>query len=313
MEEKSKGGIIQQNTQVQVQTNPIFEQKDKVITTTTKITYNTTVSGGNPFLQGSQESNAANPFFKKPNEEPSSSGNEQSMNPFLSRINNQPTTNNPFLPATQQNQSNNPFLRQNNDSSQNQQKETGAQNPFLKMTENKTTLLQRLKKSMANHLVIGAIAGVSYFAGLKQNNSNALNDSFDLATTTISQTKQSGDLLTAFTTTYKENITEAGLEGFEGYSQALSKGLDDYYKEAGDNTKDAKDMEKSRSIFVILLLVYFIVVIGLSVVGYFIKLDWLVMIMGLLVFISIPGVLVFDGYMTKFFFYYGDLVSYYFY
>ena len=47
------------------------------------------------------------------------------------------------------------------------------------MTENKTkpTLMNRLKKAVTNPFIMGAIAGISYFAGMKQNNNSQ--DSFD--------------------------------------------------------------------------------------------------------------------------------------
>ena len=47
------------------------------------------------------------------------------------------------------------------------------------MSENKTkpTLMNRLKKAVTNPFVMGAIAGITYFAGLKQNSNP--NDSFE--------------------------------------------------------------------------------------------------------------------------------------
>ena len=48
---------------------------------------------------------------------------------------------------------------------------------------------------------------------------------------------------------------------------------------------------------------------GFAALGYFCKLQNFVMVLGLLTFISIPLILVFDGYMAKFFFYYGDLCN----
>lgn len=103
------------------------------------------------------------------------------------------------------------------------------------MTENKTTLLQRLKKSMANPLVIGAIAGISYFAGLKQNNSNDLNDSFDRL-----REAMGGE------------ITHGVLEGVNGSKTEFFLNGDDaraIFKDAnGLETKGAWDLEKGEGI-----------------------------------------------------------------
>lgn len=43
--------------------------------------------------------------------------------------------------------------------------------------------------------------------------------------------------------------------------------------------------------------------------GYLCKVEKLVMVLGLLTFLTIPGIIVFDGYIAKYFFIYGDLCS----
>ncbi|MCQ2815777.1 MAG: hypothetical protein MJ252_00775 [archaeon] len=133
--------------------------------------------------------------------------------------------------------------------------------------------------------------------------------SFDLAISTISDTQIGLNYLSVFTKKYENDLILAKLPEFSSYSKNLEEGLKSYVSSSKKNTEQAKDLEKTRSLVTILLLVYFIIIIGVSLLGYVMKLDWLVMILGLLTFISIPGVLVFDGYITKFFFYYGDLVN----
>ena len=110
-----------------------------------------------------------------------------------------------------------------------------------------------------------------------------------------------------FTDKYNANLSLANLPKFQNYSVALEQGLKDYIADAKVNTDEAKKLESQRALATILLLCYFFVIVILTLIGFLIKNENMVMVLGLITFISIPGVIVFDGYIAKFFFYYGDL------
>lgn len=58
-----------------------------------------------------------------------------------------------------------------------------------------------------------------------------------------------------------------------------------------------------------MFLIYFMLIIFLTLIGYLCKVEKLVMVLGLLTFLTIPGIIVFDGYIAKYFFVYGDLCT----
>lgn len=134
-------------------------------------------------------------------------------------------------------------------------------------------------------------------------------DSFDTAKDSLKSVKRPENDLYKFTEEYKENITLANINNFENYSLALQDGLKEYSSVSGSHIDEARDLEIVRSVGVILFLVYFILVIILTVVGFFLHKENLVMVLALLIFLTIPGIIVFDGYIAKFFFYYGDICT----
>lgn len=89
----------------------------------------------------------------------------------------------------------------------------------------------------------------------------------------------------------------------------MQEGLGNYASFAGKNIDEAIDSETSRFIATIFFLVYFILVIGLTILGYYFRKESLVMVLALLIFLTIPGIVVYDGYIARFFFFYGDVCT----
>lgn len=133
--------------------------------------------------------------------------------------------------------------------------------------------------------------------------------SFDKAKSSIKSAKSPLTNLKTFTEKYEANLTAAHITNFTNYSIALQDGLKKYASVSESNVEDAISLETGRSVGTILFLVYFLLIVLLTVIGYFFQKENLVMVLGLLTFITIPGIIVFDGYIAKFFFYYGDLCT----
>lgn len=90
------------------------------------------------------------------------------------------------------------------------------------------------------------------------------------------------------------------------YKQFKS-GIDNYVVIANNRTNEAISSENMRNTATILIFTAYLIVIILIFLSFFMKWQSVLALLAILVLFSISGMLVFEGYITKFYFYYSDM------
>lgn len=94
----------------------------------------------------------------------------------------------------------------------------------------------------------------------------------------------------------------------ELYTQFKS-GIDNYVLVANNRTNEAISNENMRNTVTILIFTAYLIIIVLTFLSFFMKWQSVLTLIAILVLFSISFMLVFEGYITKFYFYYSDMCS----
>lgn len=87
----------------------------------------------------------------------------------------------------------------------------------------------------------------------------------------------------------------------------FKNGIDNYVTIANNRTNEAISSENMRNTATILIFTAYLIVIVLVFLSFFMKWQSVLALLAILVLFSISGMLVFEGYITKYYFYYSDM------
>ena len=130
---------------------------------------------------------------------------------------------------------------------------------------------------------------------------------FDNILDDSSNYKDKAENLKQFTEKHKSKLIEANFTKFETYSKKMEEGLYRYIEKTNFYINDSKKMEKDRSIGVIFFGLGYFLIVSLTLISYKYLIEQLANFLNVFTYFTLIGLIIFEGYTSKFFFYYGDL------
>ena len=173
----------------------------------------------------------------------------------------------------------------------------------------KTSQVSRIYRNLAWVMMIGAtISCFILYTIILSNSVNskaAIKNTFDVATTQISKTEQLykpvNDLITKIRGDFPDAVPS------ESYMENFKKSIDKYISDSKIRTEQMIDDESARNVWLILLYVYYLLLLISGYVAFFLKMEKVESVLAILAFFTIPAMIIFEGYNTKFYFFYSDI------
>lgn len=155
---------------------------------------------------------------------------------------------------------------------------------------------------IVSSIIIFVLFTIILVYSVKTNNS--VNNTFDRASELINNNAKLYSKISETVDFFKkENLTIPDDELMKSFKININK----YVEVTKKHTDEIKDDDNNRNVGMILLYVYYLIMIILSFVFFFLKWKIPEGIIFFLFLFTIPAMLVFEGYNSKFFFYYADL------
>ena len=132
------------------------------------------------------------------------------------------------------------------------------------------------------------------------------NNSFDFAVKTIQKTTDSIQIINdAINNLRKYNLSNP--IPTEEYMKNFGENIDKYINDTKNRTQQILDDENKRRYITLSIYITYLLVVFLAYLFFFIKKEIPELIISIILFFAIPGLLILEGYNSKFFFYYCDI------
>ena len=135
---------------------------------------------------------------------------------------------------------------------------------------------------------------------------NNVNKSFNFAAETISKSDSSFKKINDAVITFNQSNPEHPVPT-ENFMNLFKSDIEKYISDTKQRTQQILDDEAKRFNTTISIYVVYIFLICLAYVFFFIKKEILELILSIVLFFAVPGLLLFEGFNAKYFFYYGDI------
>ena len=135
---------------------------------------------------------------------------------------------------------------------------------------------------------------------------NNVNKSFNFATETISKSDNAFQNINNAVLIFNQSKLEHPVPT-ENYMNAFKSDIEKYISDTKQRTQQILDDETKRYNTTLSIYIVYLSLICLAYVFFFIKKEILELILSIILFFAVPGLIIFEGFNAKYFFYYGDI------
>jgi uncharacterized Tic20 family protein len=135
---------------------------------------------------------------------------------------------------------------------------------------------------------------------------NNANKSFNFAAETISKSDNAFQNINEAVLIFNQSKLEHPVPT-ENYMNSFKSDIEKYISDTKKRTQQILDDEAKRFNTTIAIYIVYLFLICLAYVFFFIKKEILELILSVILFFAIPGLIIFEGFNAKYFFYYGDI------
>ena len=135
---------------------------------------------------------------------------------------------------------------------------------------------------------------------------NNVNKTFNFAAETIAKSDNAFQNINNAVLTFNQSKLEYPVPT-ENYMNAFKSDIEKYISNTKQRTQQILDDESKRFNTTIAIYVVYLVLICLAYAFFFIKKEILELILSIILFFAVPGLIIFEGFNAKYFFYYGDI------
>ena len=135
---------------------------------------------------------------------------------------------------------------------------------------------------------------------------NNVNKSFNFAAETIAKSDNAFQNINEAVLIFNQSKLEHPVPT-ENYMNAFKSDIEKYISDTKQRTQQILDDEAKRYNTTISIYIIYLFLICLAYVFFFIKKEILELILSVVLFFAIPGLIIFEGFNAKYFFYYGDI------
>ena len=135
---------------------------------------------------------------------------------------------------------------------------------------------------------------------------NNANKSFNFAAETISKSDNAFHNINEAVLIFNQSKLEHPVPT-ENYMNSFKSDIEKYISDTKKRTQQILDDEAKRFNTTIAIYIVYLFLICLAYVFFFIKKEILELILSVILFFAIPGLIIFEGFNAKYFFYYGDI------
>ena len=135
---------------------------------------------------------------------------------------------------------------------------------------------------------------------------NNVNKSFNFAAETIAKSDNAFQNINEAVLIFNQSKLEHPVPT-ENYMNSFKSDIEKYISDTKQRTQQILDDEAKRYNTTISIYIVYLFLICLAYVFFFIKKEILELILSVVLFFAIPGLIIFEGFNAKYFFYYGDI------
>ena len=135
---------------------------------------------------------------------------------------------------------------------------------------------------------------------------NNVNKSFNFAAETIAKSDNAFQNINEAVLIFNQSKLEHPVPT-KNYMNAFKSDIEKYISDTKQRTQQILDDEAKRYNTTISIYIIYLFLICLAYVFFFIKKEILELILSVILFFAIPGLIIFEGFNAKYFFYYGDI------